>query len=154
MLPFFLKDFDNSAELPKLVQRLGPYGDSIYAYRQVYSLILFTFRRTIFEVVPNGRSPALVGLKHAIVSLIFGPWSWFGPFATLHALLTDLSGGSNVTDLVDPRTGLSSVPLETLREDAERKEKLVQVAFVTILFAVLGILIWKVVIPVYDPTAW
>ncbi len=153
-LPFFFREFDNSEDLPKLIERLGPHGDKIIVYRQVYSLILFTITRTVFEVVPNGRSSVIVGLKHAFISLLLGPWSWLGPFTTIHSLMVDLSGGIDVTHLVASRPDGLYVPMESVESDLRCKEKAIQYGFVTILFGILGVLVWKVVIPAYDPTIW
>ena len=153
-LPDLYREIDNSDELPKIAEHLTENGGSIVAYRQTYSFVLVTVSRTVYERVPQGDSAVWVGAKHAILSLLFGPWSWLGPFLTLQSLLQNLSGGIDVTHELGFRPDGNFMPLETLKSNARQKEKALQYGFATILLVVLGVLIWKVVIPVFDPTVW
>ncbi len=123
-------------------------------YEQVYSFVLVTISRTIYVHIPNHRSAFLVGLKHAIISLICGPWSWMGPFETVRALITNLSGGIDVTHMLGSRPDGVYLPVEELEANAQRKVKAIQYGYATVLLAVLGILIWKIVLPVFDPSIW
>jgi hypothetical protein len=151
---FFHRETDNSGELPRITERIADNGGSVVAYRQTYSFVFFTISRIVYEYLPRGRSASIVGMKHAVLSLLFGPWSWLGPFLTLQSLTHNLSGGIDITHATGFRPDGVFLPLESLESDAEQKEKALQYGYVTILFAVLAILIWKLVIPQFDPTVW
>lgn len=110
--------------------------------------------RNIYEYLPQGRSSFIVGLKHAVLSLLFGPWSWLDPFVTLQALVVNLSGGIDITHVGGSKPDGVFLPLESLESNAQQKEKALQYGFATIFFAVLGVLVWKLVIPEFDPTVW
>jgi len=150
----FDPDTDNSAELPKIAERIANSGGSVVAFRQTYSFILFTTSRMVYEYLPPGRSPIVAGTKHAVISLLCGPWSGRGPFVTLHALMVNLSGGIDVTHEIGSRPDGVFLPLESLELDAHKKEKAIQYGFAAILYGVLGVLIWRLVIPEWDPTIW
>ncbi len=154
LLPFFLREYDNSDDLTWIANRAEETGGSVVMYQQVFSLVIFTVLRTVFVHVPEGRSKVLVGFKHAAISLLFGPWSWLGPFMTLHALLLNLTGGFDMTDLEIDRPRKGYVPVEDPVAAAERRQKTLEYGYVTILFVILGAIVWKVVLPVFDPSFW
>lgn len=153
-MPFYYRESDNSDELPKIAELIARNGGSIVAYRQIYSFIFGVVSRDVYEHLPQGRSSFIAGLKHAALSLLFGPWSWLGPFVTLQALMVDLSGGIDITHVTGSRPDGVSLDLESLESSAQQKEKALQYGFATILFVVLGVLVWKLVIPEFDSTVW
>ena len=66
---FTYRELDNSDELQGIMKRQREIGGSIVAYKQTYSLIVFTFTRLVYELVPSSRSAVLVGVKHALISI-------------------------------------------------------------------------------------
>ena len=123
---FFHREIDNSDELPKIAERLTENGGSIVAYQQTYSFVLGTVSRVVYEHLPRGKSAVMAGAKHAALSLLFGPWSWLGPFLTLQSIMANLSGGSDITHVLGFRPDGVFLPLESLGSDAKRKEKALQ----------------------------
>ena len=150
----FFAQSDNSDALTELVCQLDTQAGSIRIYRQVYSVIFFTQVHDRYVFVPEGRSPIWVGLKHTLISLTFGPWSWIGPFLTLFAVMTNMSGGTDISSFLKDAYQPGFVPTSVLQEEAARKEKALSWSFVAILYGILGYIIWAMVIPVFDPEIW
>jgi hypothetical protein len=153
-LLFFYRQIDNASKLPELIDQVDNNGGSIVMFEQVYSLILVTINRTVFAHVPEHNSPRAVGIKHAAVSLILGPWSWIGPFDTLRALITNLAGGIDVSESLNGNELSPYASTKLVQSKMERKAKAIQYGFAFVLIAILGILIWKLVLPTFDSTLW
>ncbi len=77
-------------------------GAKIIQFQYCFSFIFLTLTRQspLFLKNPKEGVGAL-GLKYAIISLLFGPWSipW-GPLRALQSLIIDLRGGRDMTSSV------------------------------------------------------
>ena len=63
-------------------------------------MIYFTQSNPIFVWVPPGRSRSIAGLKHALFCFVLGWWSFTGLCWTLPAVVNNLMGGVNVTQVL------------------------------------------------------
>lgn len=74
-------------------------GGRVVLFRYCISIGIMTFKRPSQAFfVPAGGSAALSGLPYTLLSLVAGWWGipW-GPIYTIQSLITNLSGGKDVT---------------------------------------------------------
>ena len=90
---------DYQSDLPELVNEFKEHGGSLVEYRYVVSFGIYTRRSTKIEWVPEHASPHLEGLIASLPTLCLGWWSGIGVFCTIGAIITNLLGGINVTEL-------------------------------------------------------
>ena len=77
-------------------------GGKFVIYQYCVSIAIMTFRRpTDVYFVKANESAVFKGLPFVLLSLVMGWWGipW-GPIYTIGALITNLSGGKDVTDSV------------------------------------------------------
>ena len=77
-----------------------------------------------------------------------------GPFLALHAIIANSMGGLDVTHFVQERNQFASISFDSPVERLEQKERRVQIVFGLVLFSILGIIYWKFVLPIFDPSLW
>ena len=154
LLPSFHQDPDNRTQLSELAIRIKSDGGSVIVYTRVLSFILITVTRTIYEHVPTGKSPYVSGLKHSLVTLLFGWCSFTGPFLSLQAIVANSMGGLDVTHFVQEQNHVTSMSIDSPDERLRLKERRVQIVFGVVLFSILGIIYWKLVLPIFDSSLW
>ena len=93
----YIVHVENDDDPNDLIERVKQDGGSIAVFRHVYSLGPITWLEDVFEYVPPGGSTLLSGLKHALISLLVGPWGVAGPLFVLPALIVNLKGGYRTT---------------------------------------------------------
>lgn len=78
------------------------HGGKFVVYQYCISIIVMTFKRgSDVYFIRSGESAVGKGLKYTVLSLLFGWWGipW-GPIYTIGALITNFSGGKDVTQEV------------------------------------------------------
>lgn len=77
-------------------------GGKFVMYQYCISILIMTFRRpTDIYFVKAGESATAKGLPFVLLSLVLGWWGFpWGPIYTIGTLITNLSGGNDVTDVV------------------------------------------------------
>jgi hypothetical protein len=92
---------DGDRSTPQVLKRPGAASDRLVCFDYCISLLLVTLRRTsnVYRLRP-GELGLLKGLPFTLVTLLLGWWGvpW-GIIYTPLALLTNLSGGRDVTGL-------------------------------------------------------
>ena len=77
-------------------------GGKFVVYQYCVSIVIMTFRRpTDVYFVKADESAIFKGLPFVLLSLVMGWWGFpWGPIYTIGSLITNLSGGKDVTDSV------------------------------------------------------
>jgi len=152
MLDIFFRntELNNRSVLPDLASRTRTEGGSVVVYTQIYSFLFFSVIRTIYQFVPHGKSRSLAGLKHSIISAVLGWWSVGGLFLTGRALVANSAGGVEITHLLNEENMYGLLPIEGSDDYLEKDERKIAVVFLIVLLVSLGLIIWKMVLPVYQ----
>lgn len=77
-------------------------GGKFVIYEYCVSIVIMTFRRpTDVYFIKAGERAIFKGLPFVLLSLVMGWWGFpWGPIYTIGTLVTNLSGGKDVTDSV------------------------------------------------------
>lgn len=77
-------------------------GGKFVLYPYCISILVMTFKRgSDIYFVRSGENPFLRGIGWSLLSLVFGWWGFpWGPIYTISTLVTNFSGGKDVTDEV------------------------------------------------------
>lgn len=100
----FIKNPDMKV-LPAIRENFGRKGGKVVLYQRVTSVVLISWETTHLEWIPPYSSRSWAGLRHAFWTSFLGWWSWHGLYSTPAAILTDVFGGVDVTELVNERPG-------------------------------------------------
>jgi hypothetical protein len=63
-------------------------------------------------------------------------------------------GGLDVTHFVQEQNYVTPMSIDSPYERLNLKERRVQIVFGVVLFSILGIIYWKLVLPIFDPSLW
>ena len=87
---------------PELIRDEVARGGRMVIYVYCVSLLVVTIKRpTSIHFVRAGQNPGVRGLPFTLVTLLLGWWGFpWGPIYTIGALITNLSGGKDVTSQV------------------------------------------------------
>ena len=80
-------------------------GGRLVVYQYCVSILIMTFKRNskVF-FIKNGKSAIKNGLVYTLISLAFGWWGFpWGPIYTVGSVITNFSGGKDVTNEVSFR---------------------------------------------------
>jgi hypothetical protein len=75
-------------------------GGRLVVYQYCISIIFLSFKQpSAIRLIPAGSSRLVGGLRYSLVSLLLGWWGipW-GPFWTVQTIISNLRGGTDVTD--------------------------------------------------------
>lgn len=131
--------------LDRLVENQRQHGGALVEYQRVWSLVMLSTMTPKVVWVSPGTSRIVAGLPHTLFCLALGWWSLAGFFWTISALITNLSGGIDVTAVFTTPPG-QPIDEGALRE-MQRQAKVAQYAFVAVLFLILGVLGYFLVWP-------
>jgi hypothetical protein len=87
---------------PQQLQGELQAGARFVVFEYCVSILILTFKRSsAIHYLRPGESAFVKGLPYTLISLLFGWWGFpFGLIYTPMALITNLSGGRDVTSLV------------------------------------------------------
>jgi hypothetical protein len=147
----FTKRIDMTA-LPAIREQFMQRGGRVVLFQRVASAILVSWESAHLEWIPPHSTRTYHGLRHVLWTGLLGWWSLPGLFHAQVAILTNIFGGVDVTDLV---TGPPPLPGRT-PEPIERARALFQSRFgyVVILELILffgGICAWIACTPAWRP---
>lgn len=91
----------NEQDLETYIQE----GKEIVKYHYCYSFLIFSIKYTDICILEKNENRKKIGMKYAIKTLLMGPWGFpWGPIFTFACIITDLSGGEVITNLIiDPK---------------------------------------------------
>lgn len=95
----------------------------LVVFHYCISIVILTFKRVSdIKVIPAGRSRLLAGLPYTLITLVAGWWGipW-GPIWTIQALVRNLRGGTDVTDLVNEAIAREQAAAERIAEAEARR---------------------------------
>src|ERR1700722_639634 len=86
--------------LPAIREKFGRQGGRVVLFQRVTSAILVSWDSTHLEWIPPYSTRTWVGLRYALWTSLLGWWSLHGLWCAPAAILTDVFGGVDVTELV------------------------------------------------------
>ena len=113
MIPIQWSERAKIPNLSELVQNYHERGGAIIEYERIWSAIYLTHSSPVFAWVPPGHNRSIAGIKHAVFCLLLGWWSPSGLFWTLPAVINNLMGGVDVSQVLakpPPLPGESYAP--------------------------------------------
>jgi hypothetical protein len=87
-------------ELPAIKEKYRQKGGRVVWYQRVTSAVLVSWDTTHLEWIPPYSTSLWFGLRHALWTALFGWWSFHGLWCAPAAILTNVFGGVDVTELV------------------------------------------------------
>lgn len=145
MIPFSIPT--TITNLPELQERVARYGGRIIAYQRVLSAIVGSVATTEHEWVPPGTGAVRGGLKHTLVTLFFGWWSFAGFFWTITALIHNLGGGHDMTPLLAPGPTTTYEEQQHALERMERAGDRTAAVMLVVILGVFAVLVRYCVVP-------
>jgi hypothetical protein len=143
MIPIIWSTPTSIRNIEDLRDRVERHGGAIVQYERVVSVIVYSRMESRFEWVPPDTSHRAAGLKHAGACALLGWWSIPGFFWTSGAIINNLLGGLDVTDVLlrrgDDRE--DSVALDRALRDLRSAERRSQIVLVAWLLIVLGLIV-------------
>lgn len=140
---------DSYPELPKLRDQQARLGGSIIMYTSVWSALVVCRITTHLRLVSNSESRSLVGLFASMKTIFLGWWSVGGLFASVGALINNLSGGVDMTRVLslesarlDPATRALEAKLIAARARTLQKRFLV---VLVLLLLIVCYYVWRAI---------
>ncbi|MEM7182521.1 MAG: hypothetical protein AAF518_16530 [Spirochaetota bacterium] len=96
-------------------------GGKFVYYEYCISILIMTFKRgSSIHFIKSGQNPLVPGLAFSLLSFVLGWWGFpWGPIYTIGALVTNFSGGKDVTTEALRAIKASANQSETAKEDLE-----------------------------------
>jgi hypothetical protein len=138
--------------LPAIREQFERHGGRVVLFQRVISVILVSWESAHLEWIPPYSTRTYHGLRHALWTALFGWWSLSGLFHSQAAILTDVFGGVDVTDLVTgppPLPGRRPEPIE--RAWAIFQSRFGYVIILELLLFFGGICAWIACSPTWRP---
>lgn len=90
-------------------------GGKFVVYQYCISIVIMTFRQpTGLVFIKNGEKGILKGLPYVLITAVLGWWGFpWGPIYTIGAIVTNLSGGKDVTKEILQSMGREDLIKET-----------------------------------------
>lgn len=128
--------------LDELRENVREHGGALIEYYRVWSFLLVAEMSRRVERVPPGKSRLRAGLKHVAYLFALGWWSIGGFFLTPAAIINNLMGGIDVTDVLTERLPTDRVRYPGgARFELERARKRQQSVFLVYLLALLVLIV-------------
>src|SRR5262249_11909849 len=125
---------------------------SVVLFQRFSSAILVSWESTHLEWIPPYSSKTWFGLRHAFWTLLLGWWSFSGLWCTPAAILTDVFGGVDVTELVKVP---SSSPIQTNSHPIDRAHAVLRNRGYYILILEMILLFAGIMLFIaYAPASW
>jgi hypothetical protein len=132
--------------LPDLVEETKRKGGKIVMFQRVTSLIFISWQTTHVEWVPPYSTGFGTGLRYTIWTLFLGWWSLSGFFATPAALVTNVLGGIDISELaVGPPPLPGKIPSPIIKAQAIIRQRFyhaVLIEFILIIFGIVLFVVW------------
>jgi hypothetical protein len=149
IVPIYWTEKSKIRNLPELLAKYREQGGKIVEYQEVISLVVFSQRRPRFVWLPPGKSQAAGGIPSAIGCFFLGWWSIAGFFWTPAAIINNLMGGIDLTQVL---TGPPPLPGLVYKSSAwyqlqvaRRRQQIVSWGYAA---AVLAAAVYWIVLPV------
>lgn len=100
MIHIHLKKHPDMTALAGIREQHSKNGGRVVLYQRTASAIVVSWESTHLEWVPPYSNRTWVGLRHMLWTVLLGWWSVPGLWCAPAAILTDLFGGIDVTELI------------------------------------------------------
>jgi vacuolar-type H+-ATPase subunit I/STV1 len=94
--------------LPSIQKSFNRHGGRVVLFQRVTSVFIVSWERTYLEWIPPYSTRTWFGLRHALWTALVGWWSLSGLWCAPAAILTNIFGGVDVTELVKSPLSLPS----------------------------------------------
>jgi hypothetical protein len=131
-------------KVPAIQEQFGRHGGRVVLFQRITSLIIVSEETSHLEWIPPYSTRTWVGLRYALWTALLGWWSISGLWCAPAAILTDIFGGVDVTELAKGPPPLPSHnrPQPIARAQAVFRNREYYVLIIELVLLVAGIILW------------
>jgi hypothetical protein len=148
MLHLHLTRHPDLKGLPEIQKQFERHGGRVVLFQQVTSAVVVSWGSAHLEWVPPHATRTGRGLRYAFWTALLGWWSLSGLWCTPAAILTDLFGGVDVTDLVKTSTPPQNRPKIIAKAEAVVRNREYYLLILELVLLFVGIMVWIAYAPI------
>ena len=141
MIDFHLTQPTDLKVLQKIQEQFDRYGGRMVLFQRLTAVVVITWDTTHLEWIPPYATSMMFRLRNTFWTAALGWWSFTGLCYSPAAILTNILGGVDVTELVSTHATPQSQVQTIAKAHAVLKKRLSRVLFIEAMLLILGFIV-------------